>query len=304
MKNMQNDPKAIEALMSRLFPEDETKRCCLEHLAESIQLAHECCPDRWSVTIPGGDKVRLNVGMIETLMFQEGYLHLVLDAETIPDALKELASAPGHWMSPAGVYRNVPTSVLYDFPIASACLEIALARSSHFALIEKAARTARHPSIAKAYSHGVTEYLANFISVPLVPPTYYRPSEESSGVPVPRRVSSLCDRIVRDTAVTLQVKQLHDYCCQVCGICMETPVGPYAEGAHVHPLGSPHNGPDLLGNVLCLCPNHHVLLDYGAISIRDDLTLIGMEGKLRTVSGHKPDTAYLRYHREIILGKV
>ena len=78
------------------------------------------------------------------------------------------------------------------------------------------------------------------------------------------------------------VKTLHDHQCQVCGVRLEPPAGPYAEGAHVRPLGSPHEGPDTAGNILCLCPNHHVLLDLGAFSITDDLQLTGLEGSLRT----------------------
>lgn len=303
MKNARNDPRTIETLLCQFFPDDETKRCCLKHLAESIQLAHEHGSDRWGVTL-GENMVRLNVGMIETLGFEDGRVHLVLDAETISDELKEHASASGFRMSAPGVYRSVPTSVTYDFPVASACVEIALARSSHIALIEKAIRTRRNPAMVTGYSPGVTEYVANFVGVPLVHPTYYQPSEGSGGGTSPRRIPSTVERLVRDTAITVQVKRLHNYCCQVCGLRLETPDGPFAEGAHIHPLGSPHHGPDLLGNVLCLCPNHHVLLDSGAISIRDDLTLIGMAGELRTVSGHQPDTVYLRYHRERIFRKV
>ena len=37
---------------------------------------------------------------------------------------------------------------------------------------------------------------------------------------------------------------------QMCGIRLEGFAGPYAEAAHVRPLGSPHNGPDTLNNIL------------------------------------------------------
>jgi hypothetical protein len=124
------------------------------------------------------------------------------------------------------------------------------------------------------------------------------PSQSQPGVPAPRR-PGVVERIVRDTAVTAEVKRMHGYQCQVCGTRLEMPDGPYAEGAHVRPLGSPHDGPDLPPNVLCLCPNHHVLLDGGAFSIRDDLTLIGLEGRLRTAEGHRIDPAYLLYHRRL-----
>jgi putative restriction endonuclease len=104
-------------------------------------------------------------------------------------------------------------------------------------------------------------------------------------------------RIVRNTAITNRVKELHGYRCQVCGVRLETPAGPYAEGAHIRPLGEPHNGPDQEDNVLCLCPNHHVLFDLGAFTIGDDFSLHGLPGVLRTAAGHEIDKAQLAYHR-------
>ena len=62
------------------------------------------------------------------------------------------------------------------------------------------------------------------------------------------------------------------------------PTGRYAEGAHIRPLGYPHDGPDVLGNVLCLCPNDHVRFDYGAIWLDDRLYVVDAQlGK----AGHR-----------------
>jgi putative restriction endonuclease len=77
----------------------------------------------------------------------------------------------------------------------------------------------------------------------------------------------------------------------------------YAEGAHIRPLGRPHDGPDIEANVLCLCPDDHVRFDYGAIVLTDTLEILdAIEstslGQLRTVAGHVIDPAYVRYHRE------
>ena len=124
---------------------------------------------------------------------------------------------------------------------------------------------------------------------PLPPP----PGREA-----PERRPTTTLRIVRNTAVATAVKTLHDHQCQVCGVRLETPAGPYAEGAHIRPLGSPHCGPDTPGNVLCLCPNHHALLDLGAFTIADDLGLIGLEGSLRTTPGHTVDVQHLAYQRD------
>src|SRR5438046_2064827 len=79
------------------------------------------------------------------------------------------------------------------------------------------------------------------------------------------------ERIVRATAVSQRVKELHGYQCQICGERLNTIAGPYAEGAHIRPLGRPHDGPDTIDNVLCLCANHHVLFDGLALHVAADL---------------------------------
>ncbi|MGB3201456.1 MAG: YDG/SRA domain-containing protein [Nodosilinea sp.] len=106
-------------------------------------------------------------------------------------------------------------------------------------------------------------------------------------------------RIVRDTKKARQIKELYNYRCQVCGTRLEGSAGPYAEAAHIRPLGTPHNGSDSLNNLLCLCPNHHVLFDYGAFSIADNLLLIGIdEDGLTLMENHQICLDNLRYHRE------
>ncbi|MFE6897082.1 YDG/SRA domain-containing protein [Streptomyces sp. NPDC057717] len=122
-----------------------------------------------------------------------------------------------------------------------------------------------------------------------------------AGNEAPERVTSTVQRIVRSSAVKRQVKAWHDNRCQICAVRIEVPGGAYSEGAHMQALGSPHNGPDTTGNVLCLCPNCHVMLDAGAIVIKDDLTVLrgGVEmGPLRTDPRHMLDLSCMRQHRE------
>jgi predicted restriction endonuclease len=98
-------------------------------------------------------------------------------------------------------------------------------------------------------------------------------------------------RVLRDTALARRVKADNDYKCQLCGSrIMLADNNPYAEAHHVKPLGSPHNGPDHLGNIVCLCPNCHVKFDYGAVKIDRD--------RFRTVL---PE--YVHYHNQIICKK-
>ncbi|MER7751108.1 YDG/SRA domain-containing protein [Kitasatospora sp. NPDC097643] len=133
-------------------------------------------------------------------------------------------------------------------------------------------------------------------------PTVQEPTSPA-GQDAPTRLEITFQRIIRSTKVANRVKQAHDFTCQVCKVRLATPAGAYAEAAHIRGLGKPHNGPDRETNVLCLCPNHHTMFDFGTLTIADDLTVTDHStgtvlGRLREVKGHQIDPAHLRYHRE------
>lgn len=119
----------------------------------------------------------------------------------------------------------------------------------------------------------------------------------------PARTFATVQRVIRNTSLANRVKRLHDFTCQVCGIRLVTPAGPYAEGAHIRALGRPHDGPDQMSNILCLCPNDHLLFDTGTIYV-DSAGIVRQHGtatevgKLRTSPNHQVDYAYLAYHRQ------
>ncbi len=122
--------------------------------------------------------------------------------------------------------------------------------------------------------------------------------EPAAGYGRPERRETTTLRIVRDTALTREVKRLYDFHCQVCQARLQGSAGPYAEAAHIRPLGAPHHGPDVLANALCLCPNHHVLFDLGAWTFKNDLELLGMPGKLQLHQRHTLNLECVAYHRE------
>ena len=106
------------------------------------------------------------------------------------------------------------------------------------------------------------------------------------------RIHYESERIIRDTQVGRWVKQIHRHHCQICGhvIVLQSNTL-YAEAHHIKPLGGGHNGPDVAENILCVCPNHHVLLDYGVIQI--DLS------QIKCVEGHEISNEYIDYHNKI-----
>ena len=113
----------------------------------------------------------------------------------------------------------------------------------------------------------------------------------------PRQQATIL-RIVRDNEQARRIKTLYDYRCQMCGTRLVGLAGPYAEAAHIRPLGAPHDGPDIPENILCLCPNHHVLFDHGGVTVDADLSLIGAVGRLIVHLKHLIGAEHLRYRRE------
>lgn len=134
------------------------------------------------------------------------------------------------------------------------------------------------------------------------------PTEATPDIDRPERTRTTRSRIIRNTALVTRLKDAYSSTCQVCGGRRRRDVDAgYAEGHHLKPLGRPHHGPDVEGNVLVLCPNHHADFDYGLISVDPDTRLVAhaydsaVDGRtLHVRDEHEMDPEYLAYHnREI-----
>ena len=112
------------------------------------------------------------------------------------------------------------------------------------------------------------------------------------GPPADRAVVTV-SRIIRDTKLAIWVKVQHKMLCQLCGQTVRLADGSgYAEGHHLQPLGAPHNGPDVVANIACLCPNHHAACDLGAIRLA--------VADLRPAEGHIVEQQFLDYHNRVV----
>jgi 5-methylcytosine-specific restriction enzyme A len=108
----------------------------------------------------------------------------------------------------------------------------------------------------------------------------------------PGRVEQRVSRIIRDTALSSELKLLYGHSCQLCGTVIKVCGGGYSEAHHIKPLGSPHDGDDTRDNLLCVCPNCHVLLDYAAIPLKPD----GLK-----ILRHHLNPANVAYHNSLHL---
>ena len=117
------------------------------------------------------------------------------------------------------------------------------------------------------------------------------------------RASSTVNRIKRDVSLAENIKEIYEYKCQICNVYLKTPSGGIAIGAHIKGLGKPHNGPDVIENMICLCPNHHTQFDYYGFYIEPESFEIkglnGFEGKKITLNKkHKIENRFLKYHKK------
>lgn len=121
------------------------------------------------------------------------------------------------------------------------------------------------------------------------------------GTVAPERRTAAVQRVVRSTAVSQYVKQLYDDTCQACGTRLSIAGRGYSEGAHIRPLGRGHDGPDVPSNVVCLCPNCHVLFDSGALIVDTAMSVWvngQPRGRLTVDERHVIGEEHLVYHRD------
>ncbi|MFB5676927.1 HNH endonuclease [Paenibacillus terreus] len=118
-------------------------------------------------------------------------------------------------------------------------------------------------------------------------------SDINDDIPTNVRKYMTVYRILRDTELARFLKQLHQNKCQICGETLKiSNKKMYSEAHHIKPLGVPHSGPDIAENIIILCPNHHALLDFGAL----ELSL----GNLLNTTNHKISKEFIDYHNENI----
>jgi predicted restriction endonuclease len=159
-------------------------------------------------------------------------------------------------------------------------------------LIEESRLILRQVLVEKYFSPAATLQLAGVTLYP-------RPQYTEAA-----RKQSTLNRILRDSAAAIFIKRLYDFRCQICHTRLTVGNQPYAEAAHIKPLGTPHKGPDHSANLLCLCPNHHVLFDLGGIAITDGFEIIPGGKSLVVHPTHIIELDFVRYHRNEICGRL
>jgi 5-methylcytosine-specific restriction protein A len=114
-------------------------------------------------------------------------------------------------------------------------------------------------------------------------------------------------RTERDSAVVNTLKELYENTCQVCGQRrLKNQDEGYSNVHHLKPLAD--DGPDVPGNVVVVCPNHHADFENGMLTVDPETLEIDHEyesevsgSELLLEGEHEVESEYLEYHnREIV----
>lgn len=114
------------------------------------------------------------------------------------------------------------------------------------------------------------------------------------GTAEPSRAEQITYRVLRDTDLARKLKLMHKNKCQICSLTLNIKDSTYSEAHHIIPLGSPHHGPDTPENIIVVCPNCHVQLDYFSIELSSE--------NITSISGHTIGPSSIRYHNERVQG--
>jgi hypothetical protein len=131
-----------------------------------------------------------------------------------------------------------------------------------------------------------------------------------SNEPPVRRLVKV-NRVIRDSALSRFLKSLYQHQCQICRFTFRIDgKRRYAETHHIRPLGGKHHGIDNEVNMIVLCPNHHAMMDFGAIAIHPQRMTL-MSADIRSPQDQQPlelrnhpiGREFLEYHLDYIFNK-
>lgn len=171
----EDDESDSSGLLVRLFDDDAERHAAASLLATTVRLAHAVNPKSWCVTNPGGgEKIRVNVGVVRVLDLVPGMARLAVDGTTL-DASARAALGDALDLSDAHRLAAFGDNGIADVPARSFGAMPDELRIAHAALVERAATStspfARHhnPEVLEAVESTLGESLPR----PTAPTVHY-----------------------------------------------------------------------------------------------------------------------------------
>jgi 5-methylcytosine-specific restriction enzyme A len=240
------DRRSAARLFDSLWPDTNVSRAIAENLAASIRIAHAAADASWEVTM-FSDRVRLNVGQVETLTLREDVIRVFFQAP--------LPLRSGHnyeiTLTEGPIFPSVPVpSGVCDVSPSDVPSLPKSVRKSHEKFVQSAASFKRVSPFKKSFSPAVLEHIESLLKVDLPRPSYIE--EASSGhtvTPIPEeldfaqpiiegaRYQVTINAYERDPRARNLCIAKHGAACAICGFDFGEAYGPVADGyIHVHHL--------------------------------------------------------------------
>ncbi|MBN1921825.1 MAG: hypothetical protein JW892_11305 [Anaerolineae bacterium] len=170
-----HEPSGVTArsVLERLIPDVEMRRRCLNLMVDYVLAAHELSPATWEITL-FRDRVRLNIGTIQTFVISSAGIYTVLDADSL--SAEEKQALVGQGNSPQQLYASVPATYDIQFPAAALGNIEALLRKAYKPLVARAFEGAKRTMYYKSHSPSVVAYLREFLGREIPDPDYGEPA--------------------------------------------------------------------------------------------------------------------------------
>jgi 5-methylcytosine-specific restriction enzyme B len=148
-----SDPETARAILEAMYPEDAVREACLSQAVTSIQLADEVSHASWSTTL-FRRRMRLNVGRVYVLGFEQSTVHLIVDQTGLP----QTGRPDDVSVQPFDV-TTLDNLVELTFPPKAMESVAKWAGSAHATAIRAAADAVPRSPFSRAFSAGVTALL-------------------------------------------------------------------------------------------------------------------------------------------------
>jgi len=157
-------------VIESLLPDPESRRTCLNLMADYIVQAHRHSPATWEVTL-FSDKVRLNVGSIQTYVILPDEIYLVTDANSLTDQDRVTLAQQGEVS--LQTYDSVSDTYDIQLPAQSLSTILPVVQKSYAPLIERAFEGGKRTPYYKSHSPGVIKYMRSFLGRQDIPDPDY-----------------------------------------------------------------------------------------------------------------------------------
>jgi hypothetical protein len=268
-KTFRQDLQLAAPIIESLFDNTHARSLVMGLLSDDIRQVASIANDRWGVTL-FANGFRLNVGWVECLVVTADDVRLLVEERSVTKYRRQ-------FIFEGRGYRWAPGCALIGIGSDRAADVVPLVTPAHQEALIIASRRPTQPSIQKAHSPAIIDYLRTVMRFDVENPSYVsgmaarrvRYPDQALGEGVYEEgsvIRVLVNRFERDDRAREACVAKHGLNCSVCDVKLAHRYGPLMEGfIHVHhtkPLSSARGKRrvDPVRDLRPICPNCHAFV--------------------------------------------